>query len=104
MYITDLGPGTQADQAPGGSGPQSNPRATTYKYVDDTKVYGRCTNQEDVLQFQEELNNIYSWASSNKMKWNSLKLQLLRLGPDNSLKEDTLLFSENLVIYDNLMV
>ena len=30
------------------------------------------------------------------MKWNNLKLQLLRLGPDNSLKEDTLLFSENL--------
>ena len=30
------------------------------------------------------------------MKWNNLKLQLLRLGPESTLKEDTLLFSENL--------
>ena len=30
------------------------------------------------------------------MKWNNLKLQLLRLGPDSALKDDTLLFSENL--------
>ena len=64
------------------------------KYVDDTKVFGRISTTEDVLNFQQDLDQIYSWAHSNKMKWNNLKLQLLRLGPDNQLKEDTLLFSE----------
>ena len=65
VYITDLGPGTQADQASGGSGPQSKPKATTYKYVDDTKVYGKVLSEEDFLQFQDELDQIYTWASSN---------------------------------------
>ena len=94
VYISDLGTGTQAGSPPQAGVLPVEKKSTSMKYVDDTKVFGRISSTEDVLNFQQDLDQIYSWAHSNKMKWNNLKLQLLRLGPDNQLKEDTLLFSE----------
>ena len=66
-----------------------------FKYVDDTKYYGKVKNDEDICNFQERLNTLYNWADTNEMKWNSLKFQLLRMGPDEGLVEDSLIFSPN---------
>ena len=70
-------------------------KANLLKYVDDTKYYGKITNEQDLCDYQDCLNSIYSWAECNSMVWNSLKFQLLRFGPDTSLKESTLIFSPN---------
>ena len=42
---------------------------------------------------QEDLKVIYSWAGSNHMKWNDLKFQVLRLGPNQDLIESTTILS-----------
>ena len=59
------------------------------KFVDDSKVLSRSTCEEDVAALQEELTHIYGWAGRNHMKWNDLKFQVLRLGSNTELKEDT---------------
>ena len=64
-----------------------------FKYVDDTKVLGNINDEDDVSKFQEDLQNIYDWADPNYMAWNQVKFHLLRLGPNNDLKSDTLLFT-----------
>ena len=64
-----------------------------YKYVDDTKYYGVVNNEDDVLEYQDNLNSLYSWANDNDMVWNALKFQLLRMGQDDALKNDTIIFS-----------
>ena len=43
------------------------------KYVDDSKVLGRITEEEDVANFQNCLHEVYSWAGQNNMAGNMLK-------------------------------
>ena len=38
---------------------------------------------------------IYNWADKNHMRWNNDKFQLLRVGPNLELKENTYLFTPN---------
>ena len=65
------------------------------KFVDDSKVLTKTSSEEDVIKLQEDLSTIYSWASRNNMKWNDLKFQILRLGRNEELKENTIIFSPN---------
>ena len=65
------------------------------KYVDDAKVFGVTTNEDDVNNFQSELNSIYKLAGDNNMVWNNTKFHLLRFGNNTSLKESTNLKSLN---------
>ena len=39
---------------------------------------------------------MYSWAENNNMKFNGNKFQLMRYGNDDSIKDDTIYFTENM--------
>ena len=54
---------------------------------------GFVQNEEDVSNLQGQLDSIYEWADQNNMCWNDLKFQLLRIGKNENLKLDTVLFS-----------
>ena len=56
----------------------TNSDAISYIYVDDSKVAMNVSNEEQVNNFQEELNIFYSWAKRNKMKFNEGKIVALR--------------------------
>ena len=47
----------------------------------------------DVERTQKLLDRIYDWADTNNMKWNQDKFQLLRIGKNINIKEDTYYFS-----------
>ena len=70
------------------------------KFVDDTKVMGDIKNEDDILMLQNNLDKIYSWACDNNMRWNNGKFQILRIGSNKELIEDTLLFSPD---YENVI-
>ena len=63
------------------------------KYVDDSKILGFIKNEEDIENLQLKLNDVYDWAKINNMSWNNQKFQLLRIGMNDDLKENTLLFN-----------
>ena len=48
----------------------TNSDAISYIYVNDSKVVMNVSNEEQVNNFQEELNIFYSEAKRNKMKFN----------------------------------
>ena len=85
IYISDLGHDSNID--------------LLLKYVDDTKAFGIIKNEEDVALFQEKLQILYDWTENNSMRWNEVKFNLLRLGPNtacnNEIKSNTLLFTPN---------
>ena len=64
--------------------------------MDDRKVAMNVSNEEQVNNFQEELNIFYSWAKSNKMKFNEGKFVTLRYEKDCDLKEDTVYFTDDM--------
>ena len=53
----------------------------------------RIDSDEDVAQLQEDLASVFRWAGDNHMRWNDLKFQVLRLGTNHQVIEDTTLFS-----------
>ena len=65
------------------------------KYVDDTKYFGATFTNDDIENYQYNLNTIYDWANENDMVWNAVKFQLLRMGPNKDIKENTYIFSPN---------
>ena len=66
---------------------------TILKFVDDTKLVKPVKTEEDIEDLQKTLNKLYDWQEANNMEYNGRKFQLLRLGKDESLKNDTSLFS-----------
>ena len=38
---------------------------------------------------------MYSWAAHNYLKWNDLKFQMLRIGRNQELKENTLILNRD---------
>ena len=63
------------------------------KYADDSKVIGQVSSMEDVEELQSCLKGIYSCTQKNNMKSNDLKFQLPRMGKDEDLKENSVIFS-----------
>ena len=82
IYIQDLG--VDLDQT----------LVRILKFVDDSKIIRGVRNHEEVQQFQEDLEKIYSWADSNHMRWNQGKFQMLRMGPNSQLIQDTILYTQ----------
>ena len=81
LYISDIGH-------------KSDNRA--YIYVDDSKVLSEIKNESDVIEFQSDLEEFYYWARNNNMSFNDSKFIVLRYGRNNSLKEDTSYFTDNM--------
>ena len=63
------------------------------KNVDDSKITGFTKCEDDVIELQKVLDNIYKWATSYNMNWNNHKFYQVRSGNSHDLKEDTLYFS-----------
>ena len=63
------------------------------KYIDDSKVIRGSMTEDDIESLQAELEKLYKWQAANNMEWNGGKFCCLRLGSDQSLKENTILFT-----------
>ena len=74
--------------------------AKTLVYVDDTKVKQKVNTEEDVEKLQKELEKLDKWAKSNNMNFNGKKLQVVRYGPNEELKNSTEYFSGS---YDEII-
>ena len=62
-------------------------------FVVDAKVKDLIEKEEDVEELQKNLDKLYQWEVNNKMKFNGEKFQLLRYGPNEDMKMDTLYFT-----------
>ncbi|KAF7247676.1 Band 4.1-like protein 4B [Varanus komodoensis] len=54
------------------------------KFADDTKTGAVATTEEQVLQFQKDLDRLWKWAGDNRMAFNVDKCKVLHLGHRNS--------------------
>ena len=59
-------------------------------------MLGSIRDENDVLAFQEDLENYYSWASCNSMAFNDTKFVVLRYGRNKDLKENTSYFTDGM--------
>ena len=70
--------------------------AKVLKFVDDSKAFQAVSNEDDVEKLQISLDKLYKWQVNNNVAFNSSKFQLLRIGPNKELKQDTLLFTNDM--------
>jgi len=61
------------------------------KFADDTKVWGRVDNAEDVSRLQEDLKTLGRWSENNLMPFNVSKCRVMHLGCRNIKAEYSLL-------------
>ena len=65
-------------------------------YVDDSKTKKKIGITEDVEFLQENLNQLYLWGKENNMQFNGTKFQVLRYGTNETIKEETMYFTEDM--------
>ena len=58
-------------------------------FADDTRLTKVIKNEEDLENFQEDLEKLYSWAKDNNMAFNGSKFEVLRYGYNEDLKHST---------------
>ena len=58
-------------------------------YADDTRLYGRVKNTNDVQDMQIDLESVYEWAEVNNMEFNADKFEFIRFGKNDELKNYT---------------
>ena len=59
------------------------------KYVDDSMIITESGNVDDMERNQQKLSKVYNWVTTNNMTWNQSKFQILRLGLNEDLKENS---------------
>ena len=84
IFISDLGEGIKEKEV------------EVLKFVDDTKVIKGIRKEEDIKDLQRAMYEIYKWQEDNNMSFNWGKFQLLRLGANLTLKEETTIFTSNM--------
>ena len=62
-------------------------RSCIEMFADDAKIFKAMLTEEDRSDFQENLNNLQSWANTWKMKFNADKCKVLHLGNQNQQHE-----------------
>jgi len=67
------------------------------KFVDDSIVLTKIKNEEDIGKLQDDLLLIYKWGDKNHMRWNNMKYEVHRLGPDDDIRKDTLILNPDSV-------
>ena len=60
-------------------------------YADDTKIYNKTTDTDNVKALQNDLDKVQEWASSMQMDFNAEKCTVLHLGQSNPHQEYNLL-------------
>ena len=53
-------------------------------FADNTKIFRKIQSKSDFLQFQQDINNLFTWSVKWQLKFNILKCFILHLGPDHS--------------------
>jgi hypothetical protein len=81
MYICDIGEEVTADMK---------------IFVDDAKLKEVIKDEEDVENLQDNLERLYEWKNRNNMKFNGSKFQVIRYGPNEDIKNDTIYFTEDM--------
>ena len=81
MYIADLTKEVESD---------------TKIFVDDAKVKKKIDNENDVQKLQSDIEKMFDWQTTNKMKFNGTKFQVLRYGNNKEVKENTDYFTDNM--------
>ena len=69
--------------------------ANTKIFVDDSKIKDIIDEKEDVEKLQANLDKLFDWEEDNNMKFNGAKFQLIRYGPNENIKNNTLYFTDN---------
>ena len=69
-------------------------------FADDTRLTRHINSQEDIEDFQDEINNVYDWCKRNNMKFNSTKFEVLKHGKNENLKD---VFSYFTPEYENII-
>ena len=59
------------------------------------KIKDVIEEETDVEKLQAELDKLFHWQENNNMLFNGSKFQLVRYGPNEELKHNTLYFTEN---------
>lgn len=70
-------------------------RNAVLKFADDTKVWGRVDNAEDVRNMQDDLRKIGLWSEENHMPFNVGKCRVMYLGVKN-MKADYKLLGQGI--------
>ena len=55
-------------------------------FADDTRLTKVINKEEDLEEFQDDLEKLYKWAEENNMAFNGTKFELLRYGYNEELK------------------
>jgi len=58
-------------------------------FADDTRATKGILTEDDSVDLQTDLFQIYQWSINNNMEFNTVKFELLRYGKHNELKERT---------------
>lgn len=61
--------------------------------MDDAKLYRKVSTYEDIESLQTDLLTLHSWSIKNNCRFNKDKFLVIRGGPNDKLKDDTLYFS-----------
>ena len=69
--------------------------ANTKIFVDDTKIKDIIIEEENIEKLQANLDKLFDWEEENNMKFNGAKFQLIRYGPNEDIKNNTLYFTNN---------
>ena len=70
-------------------------QAKGFIYVDDAKVAKKVMNENDISDFQDDLDKYYDWAACNNMEFNSSKFVSLRYGANGDIKTDYTYFTND---------
>ena len=62
--------------------------STVSSYADDSKAHKKIRNIKDGLDLQLDINTLYNWTEKNLMEFNSAKFEALRIGKNETLKEE----------------
>ena len=73
-----------------------DPETNIGLFADDTRVSRMVETEEDVEMLQRELNSVYDWQESNNMLFNASKFELVRIGKNEELKNNTSYFTPNM--------
>ena len=56
-------------------------------FADDTRAMMGIESSTDMVNLQNDLNQIYSWAKANNLQFNDLKFELMQYGDNESVKD-----------------
>ena len=75
--------------------------STVASFADDTRATKGIKSEDDAVDLQNDLFQIFDWSQKNNMQFNSVKFELIRYGKDNHLKESTTYISPEWELIEN---